>query len=168
LLATPVVGRQPRFCDGARAQGQSRPSKRFLRLGHPRRDLRLGLRRFSNPRRRNSFRDRNCRMGPLLCLPFTDRLPRILQLLAFGDPARSGGNRKTPGEFRMGWGPKVGAATIGGVSLLLVANDRSPERRPIDHNGAHGIAEIDDTVMGSPVQCELSPSNTDLLVMFLG
>jgi|SRR5437867_1834147 len=72
-------------------------------------------------------------MGPLLCLPFADRFTRILQLLAFGDPARSGGNRKTLGEFRFRPGPKISPATIRAVPLLfgrecLDENDPSPER----------------------------------------
>jgi len=61
--------------------------------------LRIGLRRFSNPRRRDSFRDRNCRMGPLLHLSFSDGFPRIRQLPAFGNPARSGGSQNTPRNF---------------------------------------------------------------------
>src|SRR2546427_3897941 len=87
------------WCDAVRAYGQSCPSKRFLRLAHPRRDLRIGLRRFPNPHRRDSFRDRNCRMGPLLRLSLSDRFPRILQLPALGDPARIGGSRNTPGNI---------------------------------------------------------------------
>ena len=82
--------------DPARAEGQGRLSKRFLRFAHPWWDLRIGMRCFSNPRRRDSFRDRNCRMGPLLRLSFSDRFPRILQLPAFGNPARSGGSQNTP------------------------------------------------------------------------
>src|SRR5437899_12567211 len=87
--------------DPARAEGQGRLSKRFLRFAHPWWDLRIGMRCFSNPRRRDSFRDRNCRMGPLLRLSFSDRFPRILQLPAFGNPARSGGSQNTPRKFRV-------------------------------------------------------------------
>src|SRR5256712_9047606 len=55
----------------------------------------------SQTRVADSFRDRNCRMGPLLHLSFSDGFPRILQLPAFGNPARSGGSQNTPRKFRV-------------------------------------------------------------------